>query len=153
MGLTDHPGAEAKFSLYSMPSHGGGYGYVLASNKYDYNQTVAIVEPLRGISAPFEPQAMYAQDLVEADSKNLGPKEISLSVCSLRSKGRPGTVLIGGGNPMAWVLGKSGTWEVFAHQGTDDLDDSSHWLTDPPIPEDALEACEGVRKQGQTVGR
>lgn len=151
IGLTDHPGAEAKFSLYSMPSREGGNGYILASDKLANNETVAMVSATYGLILRFEPQALFAEGLHEADSKGLGPKDISLTVCSLRSKTRPGTLLIGGGKPMAWVLGKEASSEVFAHENAQDLDDSSHWLTDPPIPESALEACNDVRKQGQTV--
>jgi len=153
MGLTDHPGAEAKFSLYSMPSKEGGNGYILASDKLANNETVAMVTATHGLILRLEPQALFAESLHEADLKGLGPKDISLTVCSLRSETRPGTVMIGGGNPMAWVLGKKTSWEVFAHENAHDLDDSSHWLTDPPIPESALEACNDVRKQGQSAKR
>jgi len=153
IGLTDHPGAEAKWSLYEMPSREGGNGYILGSDKLANNETIGMVSPTYGLILRLEPQAFFAQGLPEADRKNLGPHEVSLTVCSLRSKNRPGTVLIGGGEPMAWVLGKSMSSEAFAHENTEDLDDSSHWLTDPPIPESKLEPCKGVRTQGQSAKR
>merc|ERR1719433_2617290 len=110
----------AKWTLYEMPSRTGGNGYVLGSDKLANNETIGMVSETYGLILRLEPQAFFAQSLREADEKNFGPHEISLTVCSLRSKSRPGTVLIGGGEPMAWVLGKSTSNEAFAHQNFKD---------------------------------
>jgi len=129
-----------KFSFYQLPgTMDANRRFFLGSDKWE--DRVAALRLTTGTTIGL--WGLYSVDL-RTTLVPWKPQDIALTVCSLKSRGRPDAIMIGSsgsvGNPV-WAYIKHGSWLVYGYSLGANPGEGGYWIPTPSIPDGTFPDC------------